>query len=268
MAKKKAAKVIGKKKIWVELIAPALFNSQPIGESYVYESSQVLGKSVSVNMSYLTGNHKKQSIAIVLKVVGIREGKGITEITGYKIAPSSARRMMRRSKSKIDDSFVCVTADGMKVRVKPIVVSRSGANNPVMTAMRAALRNTVSSAALKSSYQNFMADIVSYKIQKDMFDTAKKIFPVAVCEIRWAFITPDSAKGMKAEVPAAAEASAPESAAGEQEVQAEEETPAEEVPSEAPAEEAEKPKKKAKKKAKEQKAEEVEENAEADSGQE
>ncbi len=197
MAKKKIVKAVGKKKIWVEILAPKLFNEQSIGETNVFEAKQAVGKGISVNMASLTGSHKKQTITISFNITGLREGKAITEIRGYKLANSSVKRMMRRGKAKIEDSFVCFTSDKVKIRVKPIVVTRTRANNSTLTSIRKALRNMISSAASKLTYAKMMEEVINYRIQKGMFESAKKVFPVSVCEIRWIHLVPVKAHEKK-----------------------------------------------------------------------
>ncbi len=220
MAKKKAVKTIAKKKVWVEIIAPKMFNSQPIGETHVVDSRQVIGKSLKINLSALTGSHKKQTVTISFEVTGLHDGKGITEISGYKIANSSVKRMMRRGKSKVEDSFVCFTSDKKKVRIKPIAVTRTKANNSVLNAIRMVLREVIARAASKQNFINFMGDVIDYKLQKGMYERAKKVFPVSVCEVRWALLVPEKSYAKK---------TAPEEAAKEE--------PKEEKPAEKPKEE-------------------------------
>ena len=64
-AKARAKKLTkAKKKTWVKIHAPKIFNEQIIGETLVADSSLTIGKPITVNLMNLTGDIKKQQINI------------------------------------------------------------------------------------------------------------------------------------------------------------------------------------------------------------
>jgi len=187
MAKAKVRKT-GKgapKKKWVEILAPKVFNQQPIGETYVFEAREAIGKPITVNLMALTNSHRKQGTNVMFKISGQHEGKLITDFTGLRIMPPVVRRMIRRGKEKIEDSFICSTLDGKKVKVKPIVVTRAKSKGSVTTAMRKAAKIFLARAIAKTAYETLVELVVDSKLQKEMYSTLSKIYPVSVCEIRW-----------------------------------------------------------------------------------
>ena len=65
MAKPKVRKT-GKgapKKKWVEILSPKVFNQQPVGQTYVYEAREALGKPITANLMSLTKNHRRLKIS-------------------------------------------------------------------------------------------------------------------------------------------------------------------------------------------------------------
>jgi ribosomal protein S3AE len=187
MAKPKVRKT-GKgapKKKWVEILAPKVFNQQPVGQTYVYETREALGKPITANLMSLTKNHRRQGTNVMFEVTGQHEDKLITEFTGLRIMPPVVRRMVRRGKEKIEDSFICSTSDGKKVRVKPIIVTRAKAKGSVVTSMRKAAKLYLARTFSKMAYDQIVESLVDYKLQKGIYETLIKIYPVSVCEIRW-----------------------------------------------------------------------------------
>lgn len=185
MAKvKKKAKGAAKKR-WIQILAPKIFNHQLIGETYVYESRQALGKPVTVNLMTLTRNPKNQGINVKFVVTGQHEDKLTSDFIGFRIMPSVVRRMVRRGRNKIVDSFVCITSDGKKVRVKPLVVTRTKAKGSVLTGLRKLVRQYLKKTIAKTNYETLAGDIIDHKLQKEMRMALSKTFPLASCEIRW-----------------------------------------------------------------------------------
>src|SRR5262245_19272457 len=111
MAKKQDAQLKVRKKKWVQIVAPKLFREVVIGEVPLYEAEQLKGRRMTVNMMTLTNNPKNQSISVKIIVSEIKEGKGHTELTGFETMPGSLKRIVRRGRTKIEDSFVVQTAD-------------------------------------------------------------------------------------------------------------------------------------------------------------
>ena len=116
--KKVVAKKV-KRKRWYTVLAPALFGEKILGESYVAEPANLVGKFLSLNLMNVTGDPKKQNINAKFKVVKVADGKGHTELQSFNLLPSSVKRIVRRGRDKITDSFLCVTSDKRLVRVKP-----------------------------------------------------------------------------------------------------------------------------------------------------
>lgn len=187
MAKGKVRKT-GKgapKKKWIEILAPKVFNQQSVGETYVFDIREAIGKPVTINLMALTKSHRKQGTNVMFKITGQHEGKLTTDFMGIRIMPPVVRRMVRRGKEKIEDSFICSTSDGKKVRIKPIVVTRSKSKGSVTSALRKAAKMFLARTIAKTSYDTLVELIVDSKLQKGMYETLSKIYPVSVCEIRW-----------------------------------------------------------------------------------
>jgi ribosomal protein S3AE len=203
-AKKKAVKGAVKKK-WVKIVAPKIFNSEFLGETYVYDTREAIGKPMKLNLMTLTKNPKKQGINVGFVVNGQHEDRLTTEITSFRMMPSVVRRMVRRGKEKIEDSFICTTMDKRKIRIKPFVVTRNKAKGSVTTSLRKMMKQFVVNSAAKSNYDSFVKAIVDSKLQREMNETLSKTFPLSRCEIRWLILLSKEAPAPKQEEKAPAE---------------------------------------------------------------
>ncbi|MBI2558198.1 hypothetical protein HYW20_02655 [Candidatus Woesearchaeota archaeon] len=177
-----------KKKQWYPIIAPKQFENAVIGETLVIEPGAMLGKTLSHSLMNLTNDMKRQNISIRFKVVEIEGNNAKTSIIGYEIIPSSVKRFVRRSSEKMDLSFNCETSDNVFLRVKPLIITK----NDIKGSVAAKLRNNIVAFLIKTikkmTYEEFINDLISHKIQAMMRETLTKIYPLKVCEIRYAGI--------------------------------------------------------------------------------
>jgi small subunit ribosomal protein S3Ae len=183
MAKADASLKVRKKK-WFQIVAPRLFREVVVGEVPLYEADQLKGRRLTVNMMNLTGNPKNQGVSIKLKIVDVKDGKGITELLGFESMPSSLKRLVRRGKTKTEDSFVVKTADGKLVRIKPLMVTGSMVTNSVTTALRRIVRNNTARLAQKMTFDRLAEEVITYKLQKHLQSLCSKITPIKNSEIK------------------------------------------------------------------------------------
>ena len=174
-----------KKKQWYQIIAPKQFENAVIGETLVADPKLMLGKTLSHNLMNLTNDMKKQNVNIHFKVVNVEVDKGITSIIGYEIIPSSVKRFVRRNSEKMDLSFTCETADNIFVRIKPLIITKADIKGSTAARLRNTIVQFLIKAVKKTSYNDFINDLISHKLQTEMRGTFNKIYPLKVCEIRF-----------------------------------------------------------------------------------
>jgi len=181
-AKKVEAKI--KKKKWFSIVAPKFLSEQVLGESLADQAKELIGKTVTANLMNLTGDPKKQSVNLRFQVTAVGENKVMTECIGYDISPSSIKRIVRRNRERLDDSFVVMTSDQKLVRIKPLVLTRFNTNRSVTTTLRKRIRVEVQQAVNSNTFEGLVRDLSQNKFQTKLKDSLKKIYPVAICEVR------------------------------------------------------------------------------------
>ncbi len=173
----------GKKK-WFPIHAPALFGESLLGETYVYESNQLEGKYLTANLSVITKNMRKQNANVTFKVTKVVEGKGVTEIIGYNMINAAVKRLIRRGRDKIADSFLTKTIDKNILRIKPLIITANKTTKSVQSACRLEARKVVRDYVFSKTVDQVMDDIINGKFQKLIKDKVKSIYPIKSVDIR------------------------------------------------------------------------------------
>jgi small subunit ribosomal protein S3Ae len=210
MAKKpKKTETRAKKKKWFQILAPKIFLEQVLGETYKHDAESMVGKSLTVNLMNLTGDPKKQSVNVTFRVTQVKDSKGITGCVSYKMSSAGVKRLVRRNRARIDDSFVVRTSDGKHVQIKPLILTRFTTNKSVLSAMRKAVREHLQKHMATSTFDSFIKDLVAFKVQSKLREILKKIYPVVACEIRFLKLE-DVKKESRMQITEAQEEPAPE----------------------------------------------------------
>lgn len=186
MAKDKKAKTVDKwkKKKWFTLIAPEMFKSQVLGEIPLDDVTKVQDRTITSNLMTLTGDMKKKNISIKFAINDVKESKGYTRITSYNVASSSLKRMVRKGKDRLDESFIIKTKDGVFARIKIMVLTHSNTSRSVHTALKNELIYLTKTKALNTNFEEMFNVIMYAGLQKEIKKTIDKIYPIRTVEVR------------------------------------------------------------------------------------
>ena len=187
MAKAKKAQIRvsnWRKKRNIPIEANKVFNNAFLGETLVEDAKLLLGRSISSNLMLLTNDMKKQNTTVKFKITNIVNNKAVAEPVGYSIANASIKRLIRRGKARVDISFLCKTKDNRTVRIKPIIITKNCTTKRVLTALRNNCSILITNHIKETNYADLFLDIVNSKLQRNLFDQLKKIYPLKTVEIR------------------------------------------------------------------------------------
>lgn len=182
MAEEKLAKV--KKKRWVAIAAPKLFEGDVLGESYTTNPNALIGRTITVNLMALTNDVKRQNTNIKFLINGVEGDNAVTELISYSIASSSIKRMVRKGRARIDTSFICFTADNKRVRVKPFLLITTSTKGSAAAALKKQAVEILKKEIKTMQYEDLIKNLIMYNVQRGLRDQLKKIFPIRACEIR------------------------------------------------------------------------------------
>jgi len=186
MAEQKKAEKTTKirKKKWYSIIAPKMFRNAFLGETYITEPKLALNKTITKNLMDLTNDVKKQNMNIKFVIDHVEGDKAHTKMIGFNMINSSIKRLTRRRSNKIEMSFVCETSDNIKVRVKPLMFTRSITKSSVNSTLNKAVTEQLTRAISKMSFESLVNDLINHKIQSYFWKSLKKVYPLRNFEIK------------------------------------------------------------------------------------
>lgn len=170
------------KKKWIKIIAPKILNGFEVGETI--HSGKLIGRTVEVNIGFLTNDIRKQHMKLKLIINEIKNDIANTEIKGYEIVKAHIRRAVRKDRIKVEESFTAECKDKIKIRIKPLIITRFKTNRSALTEIRKKIKEFCISYCTKMSYEDLIRNIIGNNLQKDLKNILKKIFPIALIEIK------------------------------------------------------------------------------------
>lgn len=143
--------------------------------------NKIVGKTISMDLTSTTKGKNCSAKFIISNV----DGKLIGKINYFGIYPSYIRRIIGKNISIVEDSFLCKAKDAV-IRVKPFLITRKRVHKSVRTALRKECADFIKKFASGRDCQQFFSYVLSLNLQKTMSKKLKKVYPLAVCEIRTA----------------------------------------------------------------------------------
>lgn len=155
---------------------------------FLYASSKEALEGSVVKID-LTRNLKGKNLELRARVKSSGD-----ELTGEPISleliGSYIRRMMRNGADYVEDSFVISSKDA-NLRVKPFLITRKKVPRSVRKELRNTARKIIESYIKIRNSTEIFAELTSNRLQKELFLKLKKIYPLAMCEIRIVEIVPE-----------------------------------------------------------------------------
>ena len=147
----------------------------------LYASSPVelVGRIIKID---LTRSLRGKSLELRLKVK--KEGSDLIGIpTEIELIGSFIRRMFRNGIDYVEDSFNAECKD-MRVVIKPFMITRNKVSRSIRNELRNKARDFLVGRLKTRSANEIFIDITTNKLQKELSFKLKKIYPLALCEIR------------------------------------------------------------------------------------
>ncbi|MBS3071846.1 hypothetical protein J4408_02555 [Candidatus Pacearchaeota archaeon] len=146
---------------------------------YAASIEELNGRVISLD---LTRSLRGKNLELKLRVK-VENGKLIGEPISAELVKSFIIKMIRKGTDYVEDSFESECKD-VKVIVKPFMITRNRVSRAVRKALRELARKTLDSYMRTRDSKEIFSEIMSNKIQKTLSLKLKKIYPLALCEIR------------------------------------------------------------------------------------
>ncbi len=188
MAAEKLSEIKKKKKKWLAVLGGKEFNYQNIAEIYIDEPENAVGRKISTNLMTILRDPKKQLFNVEFKITEIKDNSAVAELIRYSIQIAQLKRITKKGKNKVDDSFVYETKDNKKVVIKPILLTKTLVYKSILKELRKTTRHFLAEFAKKNTLSQVMKDVISGNLQKDIKENAKKVYPLTNVIIKDAHI--------------------------------------------------------------------------------
>jgi ribosomal protein S3AE len=172
------------KKHWVPVLAPNLFKNEELGQSYVLETDSLKGRGISVNLMNLVSEAKKTNLTVSFRIVEVKEGKAFTRVTGISMQPGIVKRLVRRGRTKVDDSFLITLKHGQVARVKPMLITKAVVNNTIAAGIRHRVREVLAEVGAEHTFETLIQDVVGMKLQRYLKHAVNDVYPLRSVDIR------------------------------------------------------------------------------------
>lgn len=173
-----------KKKTWFAIMSPKELGNYNMGETLADSGNDLVGRNVKISVGSLLNDPKKYHVQLGFKIQSAREKHAITEVISYELLPSYVKRILRKGRDRVADSFICETKDKLKVRVKPLVITRTKTQRSVLGDIRKTMRTFLTEKFKTQNYSDIINDIITTKLQREMREKLKKIYPIVVSEFK------------------------------------------------------------------------------------
>jgi len=168
----------GRKKLYVMVKAPELLGGKDLYYVIATEPKHLIGRNIEVLLSDLTGDFNHQFIKVKLKIVEVKDSYAYTVYNGHEYFREYERSFIMRGTSYVKAIRDVETKDGYKFRVRVSVFTTKRINNSRKKAIRRYVFEVLDRWAEKSDHQTFIRDILFGKLDEEIKEVAKKVYPI------------------------------------------------------------------------------------------
>jgi ribosomal protein S3AE len=148
-------------------------------ELYAVETEELNKKRIILDMT-----PELRGKAIELKFeVSADEKNAEAKPISLKLHSFYLRRMIRKGTDYSEDSFIAECKDN-SVLIKPIMVTRKRVAKKVLEDLRKKSNEEIREYLKSKNFEKIIAEILDNKMQKEIMNKLKKIYPLSMFEIR------------------------------------------------------------------------------------
>ena len=138
------------------------------------------GKVITLD---LTKSLRGKNLELKLKIKH-EDGKLTATPIKLNLAGSFIRRSMRRGTDYVEDSFKTECRDSI-VLIKPFLITRKRVSRAVRKTLRETAQKHIKAYIKIRTAKEIISEIIANKLQRGIALKLKKIYPLAMCEIRF-----------------------------------------------------------------------------------
>jgi len=173
-----------KGKEWYVLIAPKMFKEKVIGETPVGDPKTLIGRRIDVHLIKLIDDLSKYYIKFYFKVKDVKENKAYTEFAGFECLRDYISRLIRYGIKRMDIIQDLTTKDGVKMRVKTIVITRKKMKKSVEIDLKEFVEDKIKKEVESIKLDEFIEKTINDTLKNSVMKEGSKIYPIRTFEIR------------------------------------------------------------------------------------
>jgi small subunit ribosomal protein S3Ae len=175
---------IKKAKDWLIVLAPKYFGEKDIGKSLAAEPESVIGRRFAANAIELTNDFNKYYLKFFFRVVKVEGKKAHTEFDGFECTRDYISRMVLYHVRRIDIIKDLLTKDGIKLRVKTLIITPKGIGKKSLKDLKEAATEKIVDFVKSNTVEDLIKKILTDELKNKSFQDLRKIYPIRYFEIR------------------------------------------------------------------------------------
>lgn len=140
---------------------------------------KLIGKTIKLDLTKILKGKGSEGTFLIQK----ENDQLIGKIIAYKLFPSYVVRLIGVGGDIVEDSFLIKIKD-YNLRIKPFLITRKKVNRSVRNALRIEMKNFLTKILADKEKEKIFQAIFTNMLQKKLVKRLKKIYPLAICELR------------------------------------------------------------------------------------
>ncbi|MGC8570662.1 30S ribosomal protein S3ae [Caldivirga sp.] len=170
-------------KKWLTVYAPAFLGGQAIVEIPVDEPSRAIGRNVETTLYDLTKDLSHINVKLRFRVSGVDGDRALTQFNGMELTRDYVRNLVRRGSSKVMVIKDVTTKDGGKLRMEVLAITTYRCTRTHKHLIRKSIMDRLDRISQETDFDSLVRDSIMGKVQVDLFNVAKKVYPLRKVEV-------------------------------------------------------------------------------------
>ncbi|MEM5811882.1 MAG: hypothetical protein QXJ14_01835 [Candidatus Aenigmatarchaeota archaeon] len=174
-----------KGKIWVDILAPPLFQEKILTKSVGSEEKSFIGKTLEFPL-YLLDESKKDKFYYIIKarISEIENGKAKTSLEGIRVLKNYLEKFVKSGEAVIHHVKDISLSNGKTVRVKTFATLDGKPKNKTKTLIRKEIEKYIEKKFKNASIDLIVKSVIEDEIKKELTKEINKFYPVKVFEVK------------------------------------------------------------------------------------
>ena len=161
-----------------------MFGAPVVAETLAADPKQLLGRTLYVSLPEISEDFAKFYVKLKLQVDAIEGTKANTKLVGHDVMRERIYRMVQRYIRRVDCIQDVITKDGVKLRVKTLLILIKRVGTSRKDAVRVMCKEFVAQIASETDCEDLMFMIIKGELQQMIRRQCSKAYPIGNIEIR------------------------------------------------------------------------------------